>query len=167
MGRLRWVQVLSAPFRAERLAPVLVLASAITLAIGLSLPLLSLETWIFWHNDYSVLTGIVGLWNDGQRVLAAVIFFFSIVFPVAKLFLLWHIWALRMDARDRERWLDRLATWGKWSMLDVFIVAILIVVAKLSTALDIEPRAGVFVFGAAVVLSMFATTAVERATRRR
>ena len=59
--------------------------------------------WIHWKNTYSVMTGVVGLAKDGDYVLAAVIFFFSIVFPIGKLA------ALLL---------------GKWSMLDVFVVAI-------------------------------------------
>jgi paraquat-inducible protein A len=122
---------------------------------------------IFWESEYSVLTGIAGLWDDGQHILAVVILFFSVLFPVAKLGLLWCVWTLRYSTEQRTLvivWLERL---GKWSMLDVFAVAILVVAAKLGAAADVRPRPGVYVFGAAVVLSMIATGLTERLAKHR
>jgi paraquat-inducible protein A len=149
--------------------PVSIAGSAVLLVLGLSLPLLIVEKsvlWRHWKNTYSVFTGIVGLWDAGDHLLALIIFFFSIVFPVAKLTALWVIWAVRLD--DRQRWdvLHWLEILGKWSMLDVFIVAIMVVAAKLKSLTTVDPQIGVFVFGLAIIASMLTTQHVARLTER-
>jgi paraquat-inducible protein A len=144
---------------------VLVLASLL-LAFGLYLPLLHLEKMLFWKNSYSVVTGVFGLAEDHQYVLATVVFFWSVVFPITKLALLYWIWFGRTDADQRHavlRWLDKL---GKWSMLDVYIVAVLIVAVKLGPLAEVTVEPGLYVFGAAVLMTMFAGARVERLARR-
>jgi len=145
--------------------PALLVLSVVSLCIGLSLPLITIEKMWFWSNEYSVFSGIVGLYRDEQYLLSGVLLVFSILFPSFKLAVLWVLWSFRMSAGRRRAWLERLATLGKWSMLDVFVVAILVVAAKLDVIADVQPRAGVYVFGLAVLLSMFTTALVERLAR--
>lgn len=144
----------------------LLLGTSITLYYGLSMPLLYLEKLYFWSNDYSVVTGIIGLFEDEEYLLAAVILFFSLVFPVTKLALLAVVWWWPMTHGQRFSVLRWLGFLGKWSMLDVFLVAILVVAAKLGSLASVEPRAGVYVFGFAILLSMLTTFYVERLARR-
>jgi paraquat-inducible protein A len=150
--------------RHRLVAPALLVASAALLFLGLTLPLIDVEKFL-WENEYSVATGVFGLWEDGEYVLAAVVFFFSVVFPIAKLSLLSWIWLGRVDPKQRDSTLRWLAALGKWSMLDVFIVAILVVAAKLGPMADVSARSGVFYFGAAIVTSMLATEQVIRLAR--
>src|SRR5438045_3748918 len=74
--------------------PLLIILSFLFLAAGLLLPLMNVQKMVFWKNDYSVITGVISLWHDGQHMLAAVVFFFSLVFPVVKLVTLTVIWTL-------------------------------------------------------------------------
>ena len=145
--------------------PALLAVSGVLLAFGLYLPLLRLEKMLFWKNSYSVVTGVFGLAEDGQYVLATVVFFWSVVFPIAKLALLHWIWFGKTDKDQRAlvvRWLDRL---GKWSMLDVYIVAVLIVAVKLGPLAEVTVQPGLFVFGAAVLSTMLVGARVERFAR--
>lgn len=144
----------------------LLLGTTITLYFGLSMPLLYLEKLYFWSNDYSVVTGIIGLFEDAEYLLAAVILFFSLVFPVTKIGLLAVVWWWPMTHGQRIGVLRWLGFLGKWSMLDVFIVAILVVAAKLGSLASVEPRPGVYVFGCAILLSMLTTFHVERLAKR-
>ncbi|MCE9594375.1 MAG: paraquat-inducible protein A [Planctomycetes bacterium] len=146
--------------------PLALLAVSILLAFGLYVPLLKIEKMIFWENEYSVATGVFGLWGDGQFLLAAIVFFWSVAFPIAKLALLFWIWFGKMDPGQRERTLHRLETLGKWSMLDVYIVAVLIVAAKLGPVADVTPEYGIYVFGGAVVTSMLLTAHLQRLAHR-
>lgn len=146
-------------------APFLLLAASVLLAFGLYVPLLKIEKMVFWENEYSVATGVFGLWDDGQWILAAIVFFWSVAFPIAKLALLFWIWFGKMDPDQRERTLRRLEVLGKWSMLDVYIVAVLIVAAKLGPVADVTPEYGIYVFGSAVVLSMLVTAHIQRLAR--
>lgn len=148
------------------IAPLGLFAASVLLAFGLYVPLLKIEKMVFWENEYSVATGVFGLWDDGQWVLAAIVFFWSVAFPIAKLALLYWIWFGKMDPGQRQRTLQRLEALGKWSMLDVYIVAVLIVAAKLGPVADVTPEFGIYVFGSAVVLSMLVTAHIERLARR-
>ena len=145
---------------------MLILVSFALLLTGLSLPLMKVEKMVFWKNEYSVLKGVNSLWEQGQYLLAAILFFFSIVFPVVKLGALGLIWNVRLAEERRQivlRWLGAL---GRWSMLDVFVVAILIVLVKLGPLAKVEPQVGVYVFCAAIVLSMLTSMYVESLAKK-
>ena len=145
--------------------PAMLVLASVLLALGLYLPLMHLEKMLFWENSYSVVTGVFGLAEDGQYVLATVVFFWSVVFPIAKLALLYWLWFGRTDRDQRATvltWLDKL---GKWSMLDVYIVAVLIVAVKLGPLAEVTVEPGLYVFGAAVVLSMLVGARIARLAR--
>ena len=144
---------------------MLVIATVL-LALGLYLPLMHIEKLLFWDNSYSVVTGVFGLAEDKQYVLATLVFFWSVVFPIAKLALLHWLWFGRTDKDQRAsvlRWLDKL---GKWSMLDVYIVAVLIVAVKLGPLAEVTVEPGLYVFGGAVLLSMLVGARIEKLARR-
>lgn len=147
------------------LVPAAIAGSTILLLIGLSLPLLYSQK-MFWQSTYSVWTGVVELWRQNELALSAILFFFSIVFPFVKLTGLTVIWFLKLPEEQRSRLLHWLGILGKWSMLDVFVVAILIVLVKLGPFVKIEPRAGVYVFAAAIAVSMLTTMYVDMLAKR-
>ena len=146
-----------------------ILASTLLLLLGLSLPLMDAQTgilWARWKNSYSVWAGVVALWEDNEILLALVLFFFSMVFPIAKLSALSVIWFMALPEEQRERLLRWLEVLGKWSMLDVFVVAILIVLVKLGPLAKVEPRSVVYVFAAAIACSMLTTMYVTYLAHR-
>ena len=134
----------------------------VLLITGLSLPLMHAQQMIFWKSSYSVWAGVVALWHANELALAAILFFFSIVFPVVKLAGLAVIWFLELPQERRTGLLHWLGLLGKWSMLDVFAVAILIVLVKLGPMARVEPRVGVYVFVAAIASSMLTTMYIDR-----
>lgn len=144
----------------------LLLAAAVSIGLGLLLPVMQIEKFIFWESDYSIVTGVIGLFHDGEYLLAAIILFFSVVFPVVKLIVLWRVWQNPMTHARRFRLLRTLAKLGKWSMLDVLAVAILVVAGKLRAVADLEPRLGIYMFAVGVVLSMIATAWIQRLSIR-
>ena len=144
--------------------PGAILCSVALLITGLSLPILHAQQ-MFWKSHYSVWQGVVELWKQNELALAVVLFFFSIVFPLLKLVGLAVIWFWRLRETERARLLHWLEALGKWSMLDVFVVAILIVLVKLGPLAKVEPRAGVYVFSAAILCSMLTTMYVDRLAR--
>jgi len=145
--------------------PIALALSTILLFVGLSLPLMDAQTgilWKRWKSSYSVWAGIVALWEANELLLAGVVFFFSMVFPFVKLGALAVIWSVRLADDQRTQLLHWLGILGKWSMLDVFAVAILIVLVKLGPLANVQPRIGVYVFSAAILASMFTTMYVDR-----
>ena len=67
----------------------------------------------------------------------------------------------RVDRR-RHRYVHWLSVLGKWSMLDVFVVAVLIASVKLGSIASIEIHYGLYVFAASVILMMVATHLIHR-----
>ncbi len=145
--------------------PLLLVVSSALLLLGLSLPILNVEKMVLWKNSYSVFTGIVGLWEQHEYLLAAVLFFFSFVFPVAKLTVLAVVWYVRLPEARRATALRWLGLLGKWSMLDVFVVAILIVAVKLGPLAQVQPKPGIYFFCAGILGSMVTTMLVEQLAR--
>ena len=145
--------------------PLLILASLVLLLIAYSLPLMSVEKLIYWKNEYSIIAGVRGLWDERQYSLAIILFFFSIVFPLFKLAALGFLWAVRLAEHKRQAVLHWLGILGKWSMLDVFVVAILIVLVKLGPLANVQPQRGVYWFAAAIFLSMVTSMYVDSLAR--
>lgn len=142
--------------------PLLIFASGAALVVGLSLPFMSIKQLIFWEDEYTLFTSIRGMWESEHYALACLIFFFSIVFPFAKVLALAGAWYVRMPAGKRERALHWLGMLGKWSMLDVFVIAILIVLTQSKGVVDAQAQAGLYVFALAILLSMVASVRIER-----
>jgi paraquat-inducible protein A len=152
------------PWRFE--VPTLILLSFGLLMMGLSRPLMRVEKMTFWKNEYSVMQGVHSLWEQQQFALASILFFFSIVFPSVKLGVLAMIWFVPLPEQKRQAALHWLGLLGKWSMLDVFAVAILIVLVKLGPLAKIEAQRGLYWFATAIVLSMLTSMYVERLAKK-
>lgn len=145
----------------------ILLAAAIVLFIGgIFLPVITINQFFFFKDTFSILSGIEALWHEKHRSLAVVVFVFSIVFPAVKLSLLTYLWM--QDARDpmRKNVVRMLGWMGRWSMLDVFVVAVTIVIAKLSGFADAKARIGIYLFGSSVILTMIAAWRIERLGER-
>ena len=141
--------------------PALLLVSLATLTCGLFLPVITLEELVFWKHTFSVLTGIVSLWTEGYYILGLVVLLFSVIFPILKLVMLFSLWFRNLTAQQRQSYVHWLAIMGKWSMLDVFVVAITIVVAKISNFANAQARMGIYFFGISIVLAILATMRME------
>lgn len=146
--------------------PVLILTAFIALIYGLTLPVITLKELVFWKHTFSVVTGIKNLYEEKYFVLAGVIFLFSVLFPFFKLSTLWTLWFFRMAPERRQFLLKWLGILGKWSMLDVFVVAVTLVISKISYLAKAEAHAGIYVFGLSVMLSMITTFRMEQLTRK-
>jgi paraquat-inducible protein A len=142
---------------------ILLWAALILLVIGIFAPILTLTKFLFFENRFSIYTGLIQLFKDRQFFLFVVILVFSICFPAGKIFLqayLWHGKDLPVSRRQKLfGWLDTL---GKWSMLDVFVVALLVVTIKLNIIADVEVHFGIYVFAASIFLSMIASRFMKR-----
>ncbi len=145
---------------------VLAIAAALLVA-GWLLPVMSLRTLYIFYDEISILTGAFRLHRDGEYLLFFLVAVFTVIFPAAKLILTYLLWS-RLTVRDPRLLpaLGRVETLGKWSMLDVFVVAILVVVIKLSLVTTVEVHAGLYVFAAAVLISMLAVKRIVALARR-
>ncbi|MBX6322275.1 MAG: paraquat-inducible protein A [Rhodospirillaceae bacterium] len=143
--------------------PVLLLAAGACLGAGLVLPIMEVRSWIFFRRPFSILEGVRLLLEQREYVLGVVIGAFSVAFPAAKILLLLAVWLRLRRGRTAPRgWLTALEAVGRWSMLDVFVVALVIFAAKASLFADAEVKPAVAPFTAAVALTWLAGRAVRR-----
>lgn len=152
---------------ADRLLGLVILAAAVLLVLGWTLPIMTVERLLFLTERVSILEGCLQLWAEGEYFLFAVIVLFTIVFPLVKLALALHLWYRADVGRQRlQRSLDWIESLGRWSMLDVFAVALVVVAVQISIVSDVSVHAGIYVFTAAVVLSMVTVRRITRLARR-
>ncbi|MGB5454892.1 MAG: paraquat-inducible protein A [Gammaproteobacteria bacterium] len=148
------------PFESKVLLLLLVIAT-ICRVVGLVSPILTLEKFFIVENSFSIISGLLQLVADGKIFLFVIIFMFSVVLPVAKLAVLFRLLSSRSNNNDTlHRYLHLMHQYGKWSMLDVFVVALLVVAVKLGAVARVETHFGLYAFGAAVLLTMAITARV-------
>jgi paraquat-inducible protein A len=114
----------------------------------------------------TIISGVFALLRAGSWGIALLILFASIVVPLLKLLGLVYL-LLSVQLRWRWRPRDRTVLYrlienvGRWSMLDIFVVAILVALVKLGAVATIEPGAGATCFGAVVVITMLASASFD------
>ncbi len=134
--------------------------AAILLVAGWVLPIMTVERLLFLSREISILQGVAELWSEDEAFLAMVIGTFSILLPAVKLVLALYLWfQAEAGSQQLQRALSLLELAGRWSMLDVFVVALLVVAIRTSLIDDVTVHPGVYVFTAAIVLSL---TVVQR-----
>lgn len=145
---------------------VLWLLSTGLLIAGLMLPVMRTEKLIFWEDSYSILQGVKALIAEKHFGLAIILFLFSIVFPIAKLGTLAFLWFVPFDDEKRRKVLHWTSVLGKWSMLDVFVVAIIVVISQFGGLIEASARVGVYVFAAAIACSIVTAMLVEQLAKK-
>jgi len=141
------------------------LAAAVLYVPANVLPVMTTSS-MFGRFPHTLLGGIVELWEADSGGLALIVFIASILVPVGKILALALLVA---TARRRSRWRQRERTTlyrllklvGHWSMLDVFVVVVLVGMLRFGALGGVEPEAGLLAFGAVVVLTMLASSAFD------
>jgi len=153
---------LTTPRKLLLLRWLLLISSGLLLA-GLFLPMLTITQLMVISNEFSVISGIIELWKAGQFILFIVIGCFSVLIPFAKIVLLFKL--LQSDDKPhpiKMKLLRLMHDYGRWAMLDVMVVAMLIVTVKMGAIASIKIHPGLYVFGAAVLLIMLTTQSTVR-----
>ncbi|MBT3505069.1 MAG: paraquat-inducible protein A [Piscirickettsiaceae bacterium] len=139
----------------------LLLLSSILLVAGFFIPMLTLTKLLVISHSFSIVTGVWQLLQEGHFFLFVLVSAFSIVLPIMKIVLLFNLLHPGSAAPGRRKKLLHLMhEYGRWAMLDVMVVAVLIVTVKLGALASIEIHPGLYIFGTAVLLIMFATQQV-------
>jgi paraquat-inducible protein A len=116
---------------------------------------------LFGAQSDTIMSGVVYLWTSGSWPLAAIIFIASIMVPGSKLFAMLF---LLVSAQRRSTWkpLERTRLYrvvelvGRWSMVDIYVAAILTALVQFKALATIRAGPGAIAFGAVVVLTLFA-----------
>jgi paraquat-inducible protein A len=121
---------------------------------------------LFGREDHTILGGVVELWDGGSWDLAVIVFVASIVVPILKMLAL-ALLAISVQRRsdwrrhERARLYRMLEAVGHWSMLDVFVVALLIGLVRFHSIAEVLPGPGIAAFGAVVVLTMLSSMSLD------
>ena len=118
-------------------------------------------------DPHTILGGVQELVHGGQWPLAALVFFASIVVPMLKLVGLSYLaisvqWRSKWRARDRTRLYRIVESVGRWSMIDIFVISILVALVQLGAVATIAPGAGASFFAAVVVITMVAAEGFDQ-----
>ncbi|MBI1367347.1 MAG: paraquat-inducible protein A [Planctomycetes bacterium] len=142
----------------NRLCAAIALAALLFYPLGISLPVIRLEQLGHIHES-NIWSGCISLMTHGQLGIGLVVLVCSIIIPVLKL-----VGLLVLSTRPRTigaehqarmyRWIEIA---GRWGMIDVLLVAVLIAAVKLGDLATVSPGPGVLAFGACVLLSLIAS----------
>lgn len=130
--------------------PAMVLPIMITEALGNKMP-------------STVMAGVILLWGEGSYPVAMVIFIASIMVPSLKMLAIgWLCWDAnnrkkpRADSERMHLIYEVVEFVGRWSMIDVFVIAVLSALVRMGQLMSIYPATGALLFAMVVILTMFA-----------
>jgi paraquat-inducible protein A len=117
---------------------------------------------LFNSEKSTIMQGVILFWIKDEKFISIIIFVASFVVPLIKIFSMFlllitvqrgSIWGLK----PRTRLYQMLEFIGRWSMLDVFVVALMVGLVQMPGFANIEPGFGVIAFSIVVVLTMLAS----------
>ncbi|MGH8225974.1 MAG: paraquat-inducible protein A [Gammaproteobacteria bacterium] len=151
-----------------RIAALILLLVAMGLLFeGLTLPILTIKKFWIFHNTFSIWSGMKSLYGSSEFFLASVLLVFSILFPIGKNMLLFWIFVQgSWIGKFSQRLVRTAAVLGKWSMLDVFIVAILVASVKLGVLAHASVLSALYFFAASVIITNLISTGLDWWIRR-
>lgn len=146
-------------------ASAFLIAAAILYVPANVLPIMTTATVIHTESD-TIMSGVLALIRSGSWPLGALVFFASIVVPLMKLLALAVLIAGAARGRTASPLpatrLYRLVEYvGRWSMLDIFAVTLLVGLVQVQSLATIEPGGGAVAFGAVVVLTMLSALSFD------
>jgi len=140
---------------------VALLLSALIFYIPANVYPIMVNTTLGYTEPSTIVQGIMLFIEEGSYFVAGVIFVASILIPLSKIC---AIFVLCIYTKTHTRISGRELTLlykvtefiGKWSMIDVFVVAILVALVHISNIMVIEPGVAARAFAIVVILTMFA-----------
>lgn len=114
----------------------------------------------------TILSGVIYFIHSGMWPIALVIFIASIFVPLLKLLILMLLLVsvqrgIRWRPKDRTRLYRITEAIGRWSMVDIFVVTILVALVHLGALANIEAQAGAAFFAAVVVITIIAAMSFD------
>jgi len=138
---------------------LLIAASILYIPANL-LPIMTVSTLGQGSPD-TIMSGVITLLQHGMVPIAAVVFIASILVPTFKLvgigLLLYSVQRRQpLSARQRILMYRFIEFIGRWSMLDIFVIAILVAVVNFGRIASVEANLGAVAFATVVILTMLA-----------
>ena len=125
------------------------------------LPILRIEQLGHSHQS-SILSGTIELFQHGAWLVGGVVFLFSILFPLVKIVLLLELSYFELLHREHKAFTLRMMEHlGKWSMMDVMLLAFLVMLVKLGDMVEFHLGPAVIAFVMCVAMSMLASISFD------
>ncbi len=114
----------------------------------------------------TILGGVIVLWGHGSYPIALIIFIASVLVPIAKIIILgWLSYSIQNRSEKsfkQKTTLYRITELvGRWSMVDVFVVAVLVALIKLGNIMSIYPGVGAIAFAGMVIVTILAAMSFD------
>ncbi len=136
-------------------------AALVLYPLAVTLPLIRIEQFGHRH-EASILEGVTALLGRGQVIVGVVVLLCSVIVPVVKLAALLVISAGEILRHHHRAMTFRVIEWaGRYGMLDVLLVAILVAVLKLGDMVEVSAGPGLLAFTCCVVLSLLAAASFD------
>jgi len=119
------------------------------------------------RENSTILAGVLHLIQDGAWPLGLLVFFASIMVPITKLASLMFLLVMvqrKSDWRRRDRTVLYRVTeaLGAWSMVDIYLISILLALLRMEELAAIYPGLGATFFGVAIVMTMMAAHSFDQ-----
>ncbi len=116
--------------------------------------------------DNTILGGVIELINYGSYGVAGIVFLASIIVPVSKFLAIAYLAIsvrrpLTLDTRARTHLYEVVEFIGRWSMLDVFVVAILAALVQFNVIVTIKPGLAAISFALSVAFTMLSAQSFD------
>ena len=116
--------------------------------------------------DNTIVGGVVELMHHGAWGVASIVFIASVVIPVSKFILIFYLvlsiqFRVTLDIHNRIRLYEFVEFIGRWSMIDVFVVAILTALVQLGLIASINPGPAAVFFALSVAFTMLSAQALD------
>jgi len=138
------------------------LAALILYPIAVSMPMLTVRQLGHAHSS-SIIQGVVTLLSGGQVIVGIIVLLCSIILPLGKLIalLVMSLMGHRLAHGHRALTYRIIDFTGRWGMLDVLAVAVLVAALKLGNVMDVDPGPAALAFSTCVILSLLATASFD------
>jgi paraquat-inducible protein A len=143
----------------------LVVAAYILYVPANLLPVMTVVSFGKAESD-TILSGVKALIASGNWPIAVLVFLASITIPVAKLLALTFLLVSvhlksRWDPKDRTRLYRIIEVIGRWSMIDIFMISILVALITLKNIATIQAGIGAICFAAVVIITICAAQSFD------
>lgn len=118
------------------------------------------------NSESTIVGGVIDLIHHGSVGIAAIVFFASVVIPVGKFIAIGYLaYSVKqksaLNQHSRHRLYEVVEFVGRWSMIDVFVVAILSALVQFGSLASIQPGVAAFSFAVSVIFTMLSAQSFD------
>ncbi|MDQ7048783.1 MAG: paraquat-inducible protein A [Enterobacterales bacterium] len=118
------------------------------------------------RTESTIFGGVLTLWSHGSYPIAIIIFVASVMVPVVKIMALATLCYFAMDSKrvdygNHHKILRMTELVGRWSMVDIYVVTVLVALIQMGNIMTINPGEASIAFAAMVVTTMIAAMSFD------